>query len=74
MSERQRLSEFLRSEGVGGGVLIAAASAGIMLASGPLAELFRSIAETRIGPAQLHLDLTIQEWTCLLYTSDAADD
>jgi NhaA family Na+:H+ antiporter len=63
MSERQRLSEFLRSEAVGGGALIAAAIAGIVLASGPLAELFRSIAETRIGPAQLHLDLTIQEWT-----------
>ena len=63
MSERQRLSEFLRSEAVGGGALIAAAIAGIMLASGPLAELFRSIAETRVGPVQMHLDLTIQEWT-----------
>lgn len=53
---------FLRSETVGGALLIGAALIGIILANSPLSDALRSVATTSIGIDALHLNLTVQEW------------
>lgn len=63
MNTRERMQLFLRSETVGGALLIAAALIGILLANSPLSELLRAVAATQIGSDALHLNLTVQEWT-----------
>ena len=63
MIKRQRLAAFLRSETAGGGILIVAALLGLLFANGPLSAQFHALATTSIGPAELHLQLTIEEWT-----------
>lgn len=63
MRRGQQIQEFLRSETVGGAILIAAALVGMILANSPLHDLFHAVAGMRVGPASLHLDLTIEAWT-----------
>lgn len=53
---------YLRTETVGGVVLIIAAAAALIAANTPLFGLYDTIREFSIGPAALHLDLTIGEW------------
>jgi len=50
---------FLRSETVGGALLIGAALIGILLANSPLSEVLRTVATTQIGSDALHLNLTV---------------
>jgi len=60
--ESLRLQRVLRIEAVGGALVMAAALAGFALANSPLAEWYFSLRDTRIGPAALHLDLTLGQW------------
>ena len=62
MHGRGRVQEFLRSETVGGALLIAAALIGILLANSPLSGALQALATTHIGSDALHLNLTVQEW------------
>jgi NhaA family Na+:H+ antiporter len=62
MNPQQRLQLFLRSETVGGTLLIAAALIGILLANSPLSGALHVLATTSIGSDALHLNLTVQEW------------
>jgi NhaA family Na+:H+ antiporter len=62
MNPQQRLQLFLRSETVGGTLLIAAALIGILLANSPLSGALHALATTSIGSDALHLNLTVQEW------------
>jgi len=62
MNTRERMQLFLRSETVGGALLITAALIGILLANSPLSEVLRAVATTQIGSDALHLNLTVQEW------------
>ncbi|MEI6156007.1 MAG: Na+/H+ antiporter NhaA [bacterium] len=62
MDSRGRAQKFLRSETVGGALLIAAALIGILLANSPLSGALQTLATTHIGSEALHLNLTVQEW------------
>ena len=63
MNNQQRLRAFLQSETTGGALLIGAATIGLLLANGPLADAFHALATTKVGIDALHLNLTIQQWT-----------
>ncbi|GAA2988286.1 Na+/H+ antiporter NhaA [Actinokineospora diospyrosa] len=59
------LSEFaryLRTETVGGMVLLAAAAVALVLANSPLSGFYTGVRDAVIGPHVLHLDLTVGEW------------
>ncbi|WP_018683896.1 Na+/H+ antiporter NhaA [Actinokineospora enzanensis] len=71
MSRRRRpstpkaLTEFaryLRTETVGGMVLLGAAAVALLLANSPISSIYEAIRDVRIGPHVLHLDLTVGEW------------
>ncbi|MEI6848698.1 MAG: Na+/H+ antiporter NhaA [bacterium] len=62
MNSRGRAQEFLRSETVGGALLIVAALIGALLANSPLSSGLHAIATTHIGSEALHLNLSVQEW------------
>ncbi len=56
------IAEFLRAETVGGVVLLLAAALALIAANSPLSELYTGLRDLRLGPASLHLDLTVGEW------------
>jgi Na+:H+ antiporter, NhaA family len=62
LSERSFLLSVLRQETVGGALLLAAAVLAIVWANSPWAEAYETLRETHLGPASLHLDLTVEEW------------
>ncbi|QIZ35534.1 Na+/H+ antiporter NhaA [Saccharopolyspora sp. ASAGF58] len=53
---------YLRTETVGGMVLLAATAVALLLANSPAAGLYHAIRDFEIGPAALHLDLSIGDW------------
>ncbi|WP_462188685.1 MULTISPECIES: Na+/H+ antiporter NhaA [unclassified Frankia] len=53
----------LRGETIGGALLLAAAVLALALANSPWSDAYRSLLAVRVGPAALHLDLTLAEWT-----------
>jgi len=61
-AEARRISGILRRETVGGGLLVFAALVAVVLANSPAASVYESLRELRIGPAALHLDLTLGAW------------
>ncbi len=60
--EAQRLAGILRQETVGGVLLLIAAAAALVWANSPWSSAYRSISEFTVGPASLHLDLSIAAW------------
>ena len=60
--EARRLTALLRSETVGGVLLIAAAVIALVWANSPASASYFALRDTHIGPAALHLNLTIGEW------------
>ena len=56
------VARFLRVEQNGGLILLIAAALALAVANSPLGTFYERIAETRMGPSVLHLDLTIAEW------------
>jgi NhaA family Na+:H+ antiporter len=61
--EREFLAEALREETVGGALLLVAAFVAVVWASSPAADSYQEMRDVVVGPAALHLDLTLQEWT-----------
>ncbi|WP_031466500.1 Na+/H+ antiporter NhaA [Sciscionella sediminilitoris] len=55
-------ARFLRTETVGGMVLLGAAALALILANSPLDEVYRAIREFTIGPSALHLNLSVETW------------
>lgn len=55
-------ASYLRTETVGGVILLAAAVLAVVLANSPLSGLYEAVREFRIGPASAHLDLTVGDW------------
>ena len=53
---------FLRTETVGGFILLAATAIALLAANGPLADTYLSLRDTEIGPHFLHLNLTVGDW------------
>jgi NhaA family Na+:H+ antiporter len=65
LSTPRPLAEFaryLRTETVGGMILLAATAVALILANSPLAIAYETVREVHIGPSSLHLDLTVGEW------------
>lgn len=53
---------YLRTETVGGMVLLAATAVALLLANSPAAGLYHATRDFEIGSAALHLDLSIGDW------------
>ncbi|MBW0115813.1 Na+/H+ antiporter NhaA [Pseudonocardia abyssalis] len=60
--EAYRIGDILRTETVGGVLLVAAAALALLWANSPWGDVYSAISEFRIGPAALHLDLTLAQW------------
>ncbi|RZS41279.1 sodium/proton antiporter (NhaA family) [Herbihabitans rhizosphaerae] len=55
-------ARFLRTETVGGVILLCATAIALLLANSPLREVYYTVRDTRIGPHLLHLNLTVGDW------------
>jgi NhaA family Na+:H+ antiporter len=60
--ETRRIGEILRAETFGGALLLAAALVAVLWANSPWGDLYRDLSAARIGPAALHLDLSLAQW------------
>jgi NhaA family Na+:H+ antiporter len=55
-------ARYLRTETVGGVILLVATAVALVWANSPWADGYRAMRETVVGPAALHLDLTLAQW------------
>ncbi|MCL7380865.1 Na+/H+ antiporter NhaA [Streptomyces sp. 35G-GA-8] len=62
LPERNYLAEALRTETVGGVLLLVAAIAALLWANTPLSHSYEAVSDFHFGPASLGLDLSIQHW------------
>ncbi|MFJ8073807.1 Na+/H+ antiporter NhaA [Streptomyces sp. NPDC096176] len=62
LPERNYVADALRTETLGGVLLLIAAVAALIWANTPLSESYTSVRDFHIGPASLGLDLSIQHW------------
>jgi NhaA family Na+:H+ antiporter len=60
--EARRIGDILRAETVGGVLLVAAAAVGLLWANSPWADAYQALSHLHVGPAALHLDLTLHQW------------
>jgi NhaA family Na+:H+ antiporter len=60
--EARRIGDILRAETVGGVLLVAAAAVGLVWANSPWGDAYQWLSDLRVGPAALHLDLTLLQW------------
>ncbi|MFV0432858.1 MAG: Na+/H+ antiporter NhaA [Leucobacter sp.] len=60
--EAARINRVLRSERVGGIIVMVAALIGFAAANSPLSGWYFSLRDTHVGPAALHLDLSLGHW------------
>ncbi|GAB3999975.1 Na+/H+ antiporter NhaA [Nocardioides marmoraquaticus] len=60
--EARRIAAVLRSETLGGGLLIAAALLALVAANVAGGEWYTALRDTRVGPEALHLDLSLGTW------------
>ncbi|MEW2082063.1 Na+/H+ antiporter NhaA [Streptomyces sp. NPDC005283] len=62
LPERTYVADALRTETVGGVLLLVAAIAALVWANTPLSESYEAVSDYHIGPASLGLDLSVQHW------------
>ncbi len=62
LPERNFVADALRAETVGGVLLLIAAVVALVLANTPLSSGYAAIRDLRVGPAALHLNLSVAEW------------
>ena len=60
--EVRRIADILRTETVGGALLVAAAAVALIWANSPWSDAYRALGAARLGPGSLHLDLTVAQW------------
>jgi Na+:H+ antiporter, NhaA family len=60
--ETQRIAAVLRKETVGGALLLLAAAIALVWANSPWGGAYETLRDTRVGPASLHLDLSLGTW------------
>jgi NhaA family Na+:H+ antiporter len=60
--EAQYVAGALRTETVGGALLLVAAVAALVWANSPWFEAYSSLRDWQVGPPALHLDLTLGQW------------
>jgi len=61
-AEASRIAGILRKETVGGALLLVATVVALVWANSPLADSYTALRDFRVGPAALHLDLTLGTW------------
>ncbi|MFV0464333.1 MAG: Na+/H+ antiporter NhaA [Nostocoides sp.] len=61
-AEAQFVAQALRTETIGGAILLAAAASAILWANTPWREVYFTMRDTVIGPTGLHLNLSIGQW------------
>jgi NhaA family Na+:H+ antiporter len=61
-SERRRIAGALREETAGGVLLMIGALVALVWANSPWADGYAAFRDTSVGPALLHLDLTLGSW------------
>jgi NhaA family Na+:H+ antiporter len=61
-TEAQRVSSVLRKETVGGALLLIGAAIALVWANSPWGEAYETLRDTEVGPASLHLDLSLGTW------------
>ncbi|MGW6745625.1 Na+/H+ antiporter NhaA [Streptomyces sp. NPDC055025] len=62
LPERNYLADALRTETVGGVLLLVAAVAALIWANTPLSGSYESVRDFRLGPGALGLDLSVEHW------------
>ena len=62
LPEPSEFARYLRTETVGGVILLCATAVALIWANSPLADSYLAVRDTTIGPAALHLDLTVAQW------------
>ncbi|NUT53304.1 MAG: Na+/H+ antiporter NhaA, partial [Saccharothrix sp.] len=55
-------ARYLRTETVGGMILLGATAVALVLANSPLYDAYAAVRDFPLGPASLHLDLTVGDW------------
>jgi Na+:H+ antiporter, NhaA family len=60
--EVRRIGDILRTETVGGVLLVAAAAFALIWANSPWGDAYLALSELRIGPSGLDLDLALAHW------------
>ncbi|RAO41943.1 Na(+)/H(+) antiporter NhaA [Micromonospora saelicesensis] len=60
--EVRRIGDILRTETVGGVLLLVAAVLALAWANSPWSDGYRSLADVTVGPEALHLDLSLAQW------------
>jgi NhaA family Na+:H+ antiporter len=53
---------YLRTETVGGFILLAATTLALLAANGPWSDAYLTLRDTEVGPHFLHLNLTVGDW------------
>ncbi|MGI5221899.1 Na+/H+ antiporter NhaA [Nocardia sp. CA-290969] len=61
-SPRSELARYLRTETVGGSLLLIAAAVALLWANSPWSESYLALSEAHLPIPPLHLDLTVAEW------------
>ena len=61
-AEDSRIAELLRQETVGGALLLVGTVIALVWANSPLADSYTTLREVTVGPAALHLDLSLETW------------
>jgi len=61
-TETQRIASVLRKETVGGALLLVGAAVAFIWANSPWGTAYETLRDTRVGPASLHLDLSLGTW------------
>ncbi|WP_214371367.1 Na+/H+ antiporter NhaA [Pseudonocardia sp. H11422] len=60
--EVSRIGDILRTETVGGVLLVGAAVLALVWANSPWGDAYTTLSNLRVGPSALHLDLTLAQW------------
>ncbi|MEO9323059.1 Na+/H+ antiporter NhaA [Nocardioides sp. C4-1] len=60
--EHSRIAMILRAETTGGMLLIVGAVVALVWANSPWSDAYESLRDVRVGPASLHLDLSLATW------------
>ncbi|WP_440103410.1 Na+/H+ antiporter NhaA [Streptosporangium sp. H16] len=61
-AETRRIADILRGETFGGALLLVGAVAAMIWANSPWSDAYEGLRAVKIGPAALHLDLTLAAW------------
>ncbi|GIH11449.1 Na(+)/H(+) antiporter NhaA [Rhizocola hellebori] len=56
------VARFLRTEQIGGLILLGATALALIVANSPLQDWYQTLSDTVIGPSALHLNLTLATW------------